>query len=84
MLGITLKETQVYREIKEEGREEGREEEARSLILRQLTRRLGELPQQVLDCIEILSLEQLEDLSEALLDFTSLVNLQAWLVALPS
>ncbi|BAZ07456.1 hypothetical protein NIES3974_41190 [Calothrix sp. NIES-3974] len=26
MLGITLKETRVYQEIKEEGREEGREE----------------------------------------------------------
>ncbi|AFY35479.1 Rpn family recombination-promoting nuclease/putative transposase [Calothrix sp. PCC 7507] len=76
MLGITLKETQVYREIKEE--------EARSLILRQLNRRLGELPQEVGDRIEILSLEQLEDLSEALLDFTSLADLQAWLVALPS
>ena len=38
MLGITIKETQVYREIKQEGREEGREEgkkaEARSLIFR--------------------------------------------------
>lgn len=55
MLGITLQETQVYREIKEEGREEGlqegeqrgRETEGRSLILRLLTRRVGELPQQM-------------------------------------
>lgn len=78
MLGITLKETRVYREIKEEGREE----EARSLILRQLTRRVEELPQQVRERIETLSLEQLENLGEALLDFTSLADLQVWLEAL--
>jgi predicted transposase/invertase (TIGR01784 family) len=79
MLGITLKETRVYREIKEEGREEGRETEARSLILRQLTRRVGELTQELRDRIDILSLEQLENLGEALLDFTSLADLSSWL-----
>jgi predicted transposase/invertase (TIGR01784 family) len=78
MLGITLKETRVYREIKEEGREE----EARSLIFRQLTRRVGELPRQVRERIETFSLEQLENLGEALLDFTSLADLQVWLEAL--
>jgi predicted transposase/invertase (TIGR01784 family) len=75
MLGITLKETQVYREIKEEGREV----EARSLILRLLNRRVGELPQDVLERVETLSLEQLENLGEALLDFTSFADLQTWL-----
>jgi predicted transposase YdaD len=79
MLGITLKETRVYREIKEEGREEGREEGERSLILRLLTRRVGELPEQVREGVETLSLEQLENLGEALLDFTSLADLQTWL-----
>lgn len=81
MLGITLKETRVYREIKEEGREEGREEEGRSLILRQLTRRVGELPQDVRSRIETLSLAQLENLGEALLDFTSIADLLSWLEA---
>ncbi|MFN6539846.1 MAG: DUF2887 domain-containing protein, partial [Nostoc sp. EkiNYC01] len=78
MLGITLKETRVYREIKEEGREA----EARSLILRLLTRRVGELPQQVREHTETLCLEQLENLGEALLDFTDMADLQAWLEAL--
>ncbi len=73
MLGITLKETRVYREIKEEGE--------RSLVLRQLTRRVGELPQQVRERVETLELEQLENLGEALLDFTSMADLQAWLEA---
>ncbi|MBC1241443.1 Rpn family recombination-promoting nuclease/putative transposase [Nostoc sp. 2RC] len=98
MLGITLKETRVYREIKEEGREQGleqgreqgleqgreqgREAEARSLIFRLLTKRVGELPQQLRQRIETLSLQQLENLGEALLDFTSMADLQAWLEAL--
>ncbi|PAX54141.1 Rpn family recombination-promoting nuclease/putative transposase [Brunnivagina elsteri] len=71
MLGITLKETRVYREIKEEGE--------RSLILRQLTRRVGELPQEVRQQVESLGLEQLENLGEALLDFTSMDDLQTCL-----
>lgn len=75
MLGITLKETRVYREIKQEGREA----EARSLIFRLLTRRVGELSQQVRSSVENLSLEQLENLGEALLDFSSMSDLQTWL-----
>ncbi len=90
MLGITLKETRVYREIKEEGREEGRSEgreEGRSegeksLVLRQLAKRVGELPQDVRSQVESLSLEQLENLGEALLDFTTMADLNAWLAAL--
>jgi predicted transposase/invertase (TIGR01784 family) len=82
MLGITLQETRVYREIKEEGLQEGeqrgREEGERSLVLRQLTRRVGELPQEVGQRIETLSLEQLENLGEALLDFQGMTDLEAW------
>lgn len=77
MLGITLKETRVYREIKEEGLQEGEQRE-RSLVLRQLTRRVGELPQEVRQRIETLSLEQLENLGEALLDFQGMADLDAW------
>ena len=90
MLGITLQETRVYREIKSEGIKEGIQEgeqrgleqgrlsEAR-LILRLLTRRVGELPQDICQQIEALPLEQLENLGEALLDFSSMIDLQAWL-----
>ncbi len=79
MLGITLKETRVYREIKEAGREEGREEATANLILRQLTKRFGELSEDIRSSISGLPLPVLEDLSEALLDFTSLPDLQVWL-----
>lgn len=80
MLGITLQETRVYREIKEEGRQEGEQPE-RSLVLRQLTKRVGELPQERRSQRENFSLEQLENLGEALLDFSSMEDLQAWLQA---
>ncbi|MBW4677611.1 MAG: Rpn family recombination-promoting nuclease/putative transposase [Desmonostoc geniculatum HA4340-LM1] len=79
MLGITLKETRVYREIKEEGREEGREEATVNLVIRLLTKRFGEISGEIRSSIASLPLPVLEDLSEALLDFTSLADLQAWL-----
>jgi len=81
MLDITLKETRVYREIKEEGREEGREEGERSLVLRLLTKKVGELDESMRDGIAVLSVEQLESLGEALLDFTSRSDLEEWLAA---
>ena len=98
MLGITLKETRVYREIKEEGRvegleearqeareearQEGRVEEAVNFVIRLLTKRFGEIPQSMLEHISSLPLPVLENLSEALLDFSSMADLQAWLSAL--
>ena len=81
MLGITLKETRVYREIKEEGREEGREEATVNLIVRLLTKRFGEISPEMRSVISGLPLPILEDLSEALLDFTSMADLQSWLEA---
>ena len=95
MLGITLKETRVYREIKEEGREEGLkqgleqgkqegreeglEEAALNIVLRQLTKRFGKVSRKIRASISGLPLPILEDLSEALLDFTSLDDLLDWL-----
>ncbi|MBD2301598.1 Rpn family recombination-promoting nuclease/putative transposase [Nostoc sp. FACHB-190] len=79
MLGITLKETRVYREIKEEVREELTETATINLIIRQLTKRFGELSEEMRSKIAGLPLPVLEDLSEALLDFTSLADLKAWL-----
>lgn len=75
MLGITLKETRVYREIKEEGREEA----TVNLVMRLLKKRFGELTPEIRSAITGLPLPVLEDLSEALLDFTSVADLQSWL-----
>ncbi len=82
ILGITLKETRVYREIKEEGREEGLEQATVNLVSRLLTKRFGELSPEIRTAISALPLPVLEDLSEALLDFTNLTDLQVWLTAL--
>jgi len=83
-----MRESVIYQDIREsgkaqgreEGREEGRREEAVSLILRLLNRRLGEISSTLGQQIQELSLEQLETLGEALLDFTSLTDLTAWLL----
>jgi predicted transposase/invertase (TIGR01784 family) len=88
MLGLSeLKQTKVYQEALEEGeqigeqrgRTEGRTEEARSLILRQLARRVGTLPATVEAQVQALALPKLEALGEALLDFVALEDLTEWL-----
>jgi predicted transposase/invertase (TIGR01784 family) len=83
MLGIELEQTRVYREAKAEGEligeTRGRSEGESGLILRQLNRRFGTLPAGVSDRISQLTIEQLDELGEALLDFTSLSDLEAWL-----
>ncbi len=63
----------------EQGMERGAKQEAQSIILRQLTRRVGELPDPVRSQIDALSITQLESLGEALLDFSNLSDLAAWL-----
>jgi hypothetical protein len=51
----------------------------RSLILRLLTRKIGSISDLTLDRINKLSIEQLESLGEALLDFGSIDDLTSWL-----
>ena len=84
MLGISeLKQTRVYQEALEEGRQEGRGEGRiegeRSLILRLLNRKLGEIPEATSERLRVLPIEQLEALGEALLGFDSLMDLTQWL-----
>jgi Domain of unknown function (DUF4351) len=67
------------REGKQEGKREGKQEQAQTLVLRLLQRLLGELPQEIQQRIQTLSLEQLEALGEALLDFTAMEDLLNWL-----
>jgi predicted DNA-binding ribbon-helix-helix protein len=61
------------------GMKVGEETGQRSLILRLLTRKVGSIPDRTLDCINHLSIAQLESLGEALLDFSSIADLAAWL-----
>jgi Uma2 family endonuclease len=55
------------------------EQLARTLVLRQLTRRLGELPEAIHNQIDRLTIMQLDTLSEAALDLSSLNELAEWL-----
>jgi len=76
MLGITLQQTRVYREIKEEGQQF----EAASIVIRLMSKRIGQkLSEEIALRISSLPLPVLEDLSEALLDFTTLADFQSWL-----
>jgi hypothetical protein len=58
---------------------QGRVEEARALVIRQLTRKLGNISPTLFVKIEALCLERVELLSEDLLDFTSIDHLEQWL-----
>ncbi len=51
----------------------------RSLVLRQLARRIGPLSQRAQASIARLSFDQLEQLGEALLDFSEARDLTRWL-----
>ena len=50
-----------------------------NLVLRLLNRRFGELPPHITETIQKLSVEKLEDLGEALLDFETQADLINWL-----
>jgi len=62
-----------------EGELQGKQQEAQALVLRQLPRRCGQLSQSQELAVRALSLEQLESLAEALLDFYGPEALDAWL-----
>ncbi|GAB4191530.1 MAG: Rpn family recombination-promoting nuclease/putative transposase [Coleofasciculaceae cyanobacterium] len=64
---------------RQEGRQQGVQEGQFRLILRQLERGLGEISPDIQTRIRQLSIEQLENLGEAILDFTSTADLTDWL-----
>jgi predicted transposase YdaD len=49
------------------------------LIIRLLNRRVGEIESSLIDTIRTLDIDQLESLGEALLDFSSVTDLEQWL-----
>ena len=77
-----LRESPWYQEIRQEGRQEGEQTgvlREQALILRQLTRRIGEVSSERQSQLQALSLSQLEALGEALLDFSGPTDLDEWL-----
>lgn len=69
----------LYQRDREQAKEEGRQKGEQDLILRLLNRRIGEIDASLIERIKGLSIEQLENLGEALLDFSSVADLETWL-----
>jgi predicted transposase YdaD len=74
-----MQQSVIYQEWREEFLQEGRQEGEQALILRLLNRRIGDISPNLQTQIQVLSLDQLEALGEALLDFTEPADLVAWL-----
>ena len=68
-------------EGRQEGLQEGRQEGEATMTLRLLNRRCGPLSEVTTAQIQSLSMEQLESLADALLDFQGLTDLTSWLAA---
>jgi hypothetical protein len=66
-------------EGRREGRQEGRQEGQVQVVLRQLGRRCGPLPKRLDSRVRALTIPRLDDLAEALLEFSSTADLQHWL-----
>ena len=77
----TIEQERVM-EITTSWMQQGIEQGERSLVLRLLTRRVGEVPESLKTQIEALPIAQLELLGEALLDFSSVTDLELWLAHL--
>ena len=69
----------LYEQDQERAKQEGRKEGEQRVIIRQLNRRFGEIDSSLIDRINGLSIEQLESLGEALLDFSEVTDLETWL-----
>jgi predicted transposase YdaD len=70
---------QIVTSWQEQGRQEGRQEQGSALVMRQLKRKFGKVSKSIEQTITTLSVDRLNDLGEALLDFNSEADLQAWL-----
>jgi predicted transposase YdaD len=66
-----MQESVIYQDILQKGEER--------TIIRQLNRRFGEIDSSLIDRIKLLLIEKLDTLAEALLDFSALSDLVAWL-----
>ncbi|WP_009633860.1 DUF4351 domain-containing protein [Synechocystis sp. PCC 7509] len=75
-----MQESVIYQDILQKGLQQGEI----AVVVRQLTRQIGTIPDSVRSQILVLPVPQLENLAEALLDFTNLSDLETWLEANPN
>jgi predicted transposase/invertase (TIGR01784 family) len=79
-------QTRFYQEVLQIGRREGQEQGIQqgvqqgesNMVIRQLTRRCGKLNNEQIKKVRSLSLDQLDALGDALLDFKQLTDLENW------
>jgi len=86
-----MQESVIYQDIFQKGEKRGEErgekrgekrgevKGKRNTLMRQLNRRLGEIDSLLVDQIQILTVEKLDDLAEALLEFSEVTDLVSWL-----
>jgi predicted transposase/invertase (TIGR01784 family) len=74
-----MRESTMYQAILQEGEAVGRATGERDLVLKLLARKVGNLSPELISRVSSLNLDRLEALGEALLDFTSLADLESWL-----
>ncbi|MEH2287784.1 DUF4351 domain-containing protein [Nostoc sp.] len=67
-----MRESVIYQDIQQE--------KALSIVMRLLRRKVGSVPPAQLLKIQALDSTQLDDLAEALLDFSALSDLETWLL----
>lgn len=72
---LVMRLAPLYQQDRELAKQEGEQR----LIIRQLNRRFGEIDASLIDRIRGLSIERLELLGDALLDFTTISDLVTWL-----
>ena len=63
----------------QQGMQQGMQQGEATLVIRLLNRKLGELPRTVVESIRVLSQPRLEELGDALLEFTRREELEQWL-----
>jgi len=86
-----MRESVIYQDIFQKGEQRG-EQRGRELgeklgrelgeqrtIIRQLTRRFGELDSSLVDRIKTFNIEKLDNLADALLEFSTINDLATWL-----
>jgi predicted transposase YdaD len=76
---VSLSETQFFKEVFQQGEDRGEQKGKTDLTLQLLARRCGAVSIEQTTQIRSLSIVQLENLGEALLDFTGMADLELWL-----
>lgn len=74
-----LRESPWYNEILKEGEKRGELRGEANLVIRQLSKRFGDIDTEIASQIRQLSSPQLETLGESIFDFSAMADLETWL-----